>query len=261
MVKSSAHSNFILDFQKDDYPYLEEVNEGILKQVAARGNGAAILDVGAGRGALGEALRTMGYYVCAIEANEMAASVASSKVDQVILSDLHDMNEINNVLMDKTFQYIIFSDVLEHVFDPLAVLRLYLPLLAEDGKLLVSLPNAVNWLTRFQIMLGMFDYKMTGVMDRTHIRFFTHRSAKKMLEASECIVENMDNTPFIIRAFLPGIKALLNKNKNSISVKSIVESPYYQIYKKYVYPIEYWITRIIPSLFAFRIILVARKRS
>lgn len=91
-MKSRAHSSFILDFQQDDYPYLEEVNEGIVKQVAAKGNGSSILDVGAGRGALGEALRAMGYYVCAVEANEMAASVASLKVDQVILSDLHDID-------------------------------------------------------------------------------------------------------------------------------------------------------------------------
>jgi len=260
-MKSKVHSNFILDFQNDDYPYMEEVNEGIVKQVAARGNGASILDVGAGRGALGEALCDMGYYVCAIEANEMAASVARAKVDQVILSDLHDIEEINRVILNKKFQYIIFSDVLEHVFDPLAVLRMYLPLLAEDGKLLVSLPNAVNWLNRFLIMLGMFNYKMTGVMDRTHMRFFTHRSAKKMLEASECLVEKMDSTPFIVRAFLPIIKALLNNNREKADVKHIIESPSYQLYKKYVYPIEYWFTRMVPSLLAFRIILVASRRN
>lgn len=259
-MKNSA--DFILDFQKGSYPYLEEINDGILKQVSVcEADGAFILDVGAGRGALGEALSAMGYTVCAIESNTMAAMEASLRVDQVISADLHDIDEINTQVANKRFKYIIFADVLEHVFDPLQVLRLYLPLLADDGKLLVSVPNAVNWLNRLYIMFGKFDYEMTGVMDRTHIRFFSCKSAKQMIEASRCVVEKLDSTPFIIRSFLPIIKAVLNKttNNKSSNVKGIIESPYYQLYKKYIYPIEYWITRMMPSLLAFNIIIVARK--
>ena len=257
-------SDFILDFRNNDYPYLEEINEGILKQIAIIGEGACILDVGAGRGALGEALHAMGYYVCAIESNTHAAMEASSRVDQVICADLLNLEEINNLLNRKKFKYIIFSDVLEHFFDPLQVLHSYLPLLAEDGELLVSVPNAVNWLNRIKIMLGLFHYEMSGVMDRTHIRFFTYRSAKQLMRASGCILERVDSTPFLMRAFLPMIKALLNKTNSPIEAysnsKNIIESPLYQFYKKYVYPLEYCVHRILPSLFAFRIILVARKR-
>lgn len=259
-MKKKDYSNFILDFQNDDYPYLEEVNEGIVKQLAVNGHGAAILDVGAGGGALGEALCALGYYVCAVESNEVAASVARYKVDQVIVSDLHDLEYINAILKDKKFQYIIFADVLEHVFDPLAVLRMYLPLLADDGQIVVSLPNAVNWLNRLLILFGRFDYTMTGVMDRTHMRFFTHRSAKKMLEASGCVVKNADSTPFIIRAFLPLIKKILGGNKKNVDAKRIVTSPYYQFYLNYIYPIECRVTKLMPSLLAFQMILVARKR-
>lgn len=262
-MKFNTDSDFILDFQTGDYPYLEEINAGILKQVAARGEGAFILDVGAGRGALGEALCAMGYHVCVIESNKTAAMEASLRVNQVICADLHHMEEIKQQLKHKKFKYIIFADVLEHVYDPLHVLRQYLPLLEDGGKLLISLPNAVNWLNRFCIMLGFFNYKMTGVMDRTHIRFFTFKSATQMLEASSCVVERVDCTPYIVRAFLPMIKVFLNKTNTKMieadNIKSMVESPYYQLYKKYIYPIEYWMTRLIPSLLAFNIILVARK--
>ena len=262
-MKFKIDSNFILDFQTGNYPYLEEVNAGILKQVSLEGAGAFILDVGAGRGALGEVLRARGYHVCIIESNAMAAMEATPRVDQVICADLHNIDEINQQLKNKKFKYIIFSDVLEHVYDPLHVLRQYIPLLEEQGKLLISLPNTVNWLNRFCIMWGLFNYKMTGVMDRTHIRFFTFKSAIKMLEASQCVVERVDSTPYIVRAFLPMIKILLNKTQSKITetdnIKYMVESPQYQLYKKYIYPIEYWITRLRPSLLAFNIILVAHK--
>ena len=257
-------SNFILDFQRSAYPYMEEVNEGILKQVEKIGHGAAILDVGAGRGALGEVLCKRGYDVCIIESNEIAAKEASLRVNQVICADLHDLDQINKQLNKKKFKYIIFSDILEHVYDPLRVLRDYLPLLTDDGKLLISLPNALNWLNRLYFMLGMFNYEMTGTMDRTHIRFFTFRTAKKMLEANHCVVEKIDSTPFIVRAFLPLIKAVLHKkNTQSVgqeSIKGIVDSPLYKFYIKYIYPIEYWITRVMPSLLAFRIILIAHSK-
>jgi len=72
-------------------------------------------------------------------------------------------------------------------------------------------------------------------------------------------VEKTDSTPFLVRAFLPFIKKFVGRKKNGEDPGMIMMSPYYRIYQKYLYPIEYWITRTMPSLFAFRIILVARK--
>jgi len=248
---------YILDFQQDDYPYLEEVNEGIIKQVAITNKDLAILDVGAGRGSLGETLKKKGYKIYAIESNEKAAHEASQKVDHVITLDLHDIKGIHASLGDQKFKYIIFSDVLEHIYDPLEVIKNYKSFLAEDGLILISLPNAVNWLNRIRFMFGHFNYEMTGVMDRTHIRFFTFYSAKKLVQASECVIEKVDCTPFIVRAFLPIIKRWFSK-KNDFSTNSIISSPYYKFYEKMIYPVEYIISRVLPSLFAFRIIIVAR---
>jgi hypothetical protein len=152
---------------------------------------------------------------------------------------------------------------LEHVFDPLYVLRAYLPFLADNGKLLISLPNSLHWLNRLYFMFGKFNYEMTGTMDRTHIRFFTFRTAKKLLEANHCVVEKIDSTPFIIRSFLPFIKAFFYKKNSRIErhkpSRTIMDSPLYNVYINYIYPVEYWLTRIMPSLLAFRIILVAKK--
>lgn len=261
-MKHGEKSEYILDFQQSTYPYLEEVNESIVKQLPGNED-AFILDVGAGRGALAEVLEAKGYHVWAIESNEQAAREARMRATRVICADLHDMTAIHQQLNGKKFKYIIFADVLEHVFDPLAVLRQYLPLLSDDGKLLISLPNAVNWLSRLQVLCGRFNYQMTGVMDRTHVRFFTFKTAKKMLLASPCVIEKVDSTPFILRAFLPAIKRLMvrgtHQQNDDDNVKKLIISPYYLFYKKYIYPVEYRLTRLLPTLLAFNIILVARK--
>lgn len=251
-------NHFILDFQNKEYPYFEEINEGILNQLKTLTHHATFLNVGAGRCRLGEVLCKLGHEVYAVEYNEVVAKEAEKKVNKVICVDLHDIEKINQSLQDKKFDYIIFSDVLEHVYDPLLVLRNYRSYLATNGKFIISLPNVANWLNRFRFMLGIFNYEMTGVMDRTHIRFFTRKTAKSLIKASGCRVEKIDYTPFIIRAFLPVIKWMFNKNK-TIEPKSIIVSPFYSYYMNYIYPIEYWITRLLPSLFSFRIILIAQK--
>lgn len=251
--------DFILDFQKQDtYPYLEEVNEGILRHVPPCQNSSTILDVGAGRGALAASFCKLGYKVYAIESNENIATEAKKRIQHVICADLQDIETICNRLEEQKFDYIVFSDILEHVFDPLQTLKQYQQFLKKDGKILISLPNAVNWLNRCRVLFGRFHYEMTGVMDRTHIRFFTFRSAKELVEASACRIERVDCTPFLIRAFLPWIKRLFKSNQKNNSA-NLMTSPYYQFYSKYIYPLEYWISRRIPTLFAFRIILVAKK--
>lgn len=249
--------NFILDFQQNkNYPYMEEINEGILKHIPPGGSGKTILDVGAGRGVLGAAMSELGYVVYALEVNNSIAEEARSRVYQVICADLQDLALLRNVLNGKKFNYIVFSDILEHLFDPLQFLRAYQEFLQPDGKILISVPNAVNWLNRLRFVFGGFNYEMTGVMDRTHIRFFTVRSAKKMVKASGCKLVIVDYTPFLVRAFLPIIQCLSRKRGEN---NKLMGSSYYKFYRKFIYPVEYGLSRLLPTLFAFRIIIIASK--
>ena len=251
--------NFILDLQQQTkYPYWEEINEGILKNLPSTQQEFSILDVGAGRGVLAEALTKLGYEVYALEANELIANEALPKVKQVICADLQELVKIRQLLAGKKFSYIIFSDVLEHVYDPLNILRSYQEFLEKGGKILLSLPNTVNWLNRIRFLFGTFNYELTGVMDRTHIRFFTIYSAKKLVKASACKLEKVDYTPFLTRAFLPLIKRML-QHKNTV-MPNLSNSNYFNFYRKFLYPMEYWLSRLMPGLFAFRIILIASKQ-
>ena len=74
----------------------------------------------------------------------------------------------------------MFADVLEHLVDPWGVLRMLRPLLSPSGCVLLSVPNIAHWTARANLLLGRFDYTDGYLMDRTHLRWFTWKSARQM---------------------------------------------------------------------------------
>ena len=258
----------ILDFDVHIYPYWEDVNEGIIRQlpVSTTKDKPAVLDVGCGQGTLAGAIRERGYEVWGVECEHGAVERARPRIDQVVEADLHDYNTVGKVIENKKFDYVIFSDVLEHIYDPLGTLRKYSNYLRPGGRVLVSVPNIANWEARLKLLFGVFNYAPSGVMDRTHIRFLTIKTARKMVEGAGLKVLKVDHTPYILRAFIPLIKKVLAPNGTSTvqtdeeGRRSIIDSPMYKIYQKIVYPIESLLTTIFPGLFTFRIIIVAEKQ-
>ncbi len=252
-------------FTSDDtYPYFEEVNEGVLRHVSPVSNGRqpTVLDVGCGQGSLAAAIAQLGYEVWGIEQASYATAKASARIDHVLDADLTDADAVRQRLGDQRFDRIVFSDVLEHVYDPLTVLRSYLDYLTPDGQVLISLPNIVNWQTRLAFLFGRFTYQDSGVMDRTHIRFFTFKTALEMVRRAGLTVEEVDHTPLIVRAALPLAKHLLSRGAaptDGDQGRALIDSPAYRSYMRYVYPLEYRVGSLRRSLFAFRIIIVARR--
>jgi 2-polyprenyl-3-methyl-5-hydroxy-6-metoxy-1,4-benzoquinol methylase len=247
----------MFDLEGRDYPYMEEVNEGILRQFKKYKPEGKVLDVGCGRGQLGEAIQALGWEVWGIERDEGASRVAEKRLARVIRSDISDEKNLQSSLEHERFAALVFSDVLEHLYDPLTVLTRYLKYVPAGGRVFVSVPNAVLWINRFKWFLGHVEYEDTGVMDRTHVRFFTFRTAKLLLEEAGCKVVKVDLTPHLVRAFLPLIKSF-SKSK-STDVRSIIDSKPYLIYMRYVYPVERLFASLWRGMFAFRIILVAEK--
>jgi SAM-dependent methyltransferase len=252
----------VFDLDREVYPYLEEVNEGILRHFTpAGGSPERVLDVGCGQAGLAAEIRNLGHVVWGIEASAIAVAKAASRVDRCIHADLLDFKLIETALSGARFDAIIFSDVLEHLYDPLGALRFYNRFLRPGGHFLISVPNALNWQSRLAFLFGRFEYHDTGVMDRTHIRFFTFRSAKRLLAAAGCSIERTDFTPHLTRAFLPVIKKILANRPPTPGrdrARSILDSPLYRLYLRWIYPVEYFIGSLWKPLFAFRIVLVAR---
>ena len=242
------------------YPYMEEVNEGIVRefQRIQPATGRA-LDVGCGRGQLGEAVKGLGWRVWGIEENREACSAAAKRLDGVVCADLNDEDAVERGLAGgRPFDALIFSDVLEHVYDPRTVLERYLPRLAPGGRLFVSVPNAVVWTNRFQWFMGRVRYEDTGVMDWTHIRFFTFDTAEELVRAAGCTVEHVSSTPYMARAALPLLKKLSKGPSGPPDPRALIDSAAYKAYMKFVYPVESAVAAVWPSMLAFRIVLAAR---
>ncbi len=98
-------------------------------------------------------------------------------------------------------------------------------------------------------------------MDRTHIRFFTFKTAKALVRASGCTIDYTTSTPYIIRAFLPLIKGLLSRGRDNIphNPRALIESRGYKWYMKWLYPVEHLLSCLWRTMFAFRIIVEATK--
>lgn len=93
---------------------------------------------------------------------------------------------------DRQYDYIVFADVLEHVKEPWQVLERAIPLLREDGSVLISLPNIGHNAVLAGIYSNDFTYRDYGVLDRTHLRFFTESTARKMIEHAGLRIKHID---------------------------------------------------------------------
>ena len=246
---------------KKSYPYLEEVNEGILREfgrlLPLTGR---VLDVGCGRAALGEAIQQLGWEVWGIEQSKDACAAAQGRIQRLIEADLLDINRVETALGQERFDALVFSDVLEHVYNPLGVLEEYLRFVKPGGRVVISLPNAVVWTNRARILCGRVDYADTGVMDRTHIRFFTFRTARELVRAAGCQIERVSSTPYLVRALLPLLKkGLSRRDEESSDPRALINSRSYKLYTKYLYPVEQAIASCWSTMLAFRIVLTASK--
>jgi 2-polyprenyl-3-methyl-5-hydroxy-6-metoxy-1,4-benzoquinol methylase len=145
------------------------------------GRGKRVLELGCSTGFISQALVTNQCEVTGVEIDEVAARKARKFCKEVIVTDL-SADDWTGCLNGQTFDVILMGDVLEHLVNPDKVLRTLRPLLRPSGFLLISLPNIVHWFTRMKILLGHFDYQEQGTLDCTHLRFFTPRSAQKLIE-------------------------------------------------------------------------------
>ena len=139
-----------------------------------------VLDVGCGEGGFGETLkRTRQIEVWGVEPVRSAATAAAERLDHVVQTPFTP----EAGLPSGTFDCVIFNDVLEHLFAPDDALRYARVLLAPGGVVVASIPNIRNFPTLWQLMLkARWEYEDSGILDRTHLRFFTKSSIQAMFE-------------------------------------------------------------------------------
>lgn len=125
-----------------------------------------------------------------VEINPSAAKMASAFAD-VREGNIEDKN-LN--FKDVLFDYIIFGDVLEHLHDPKGVLEYCKSILAEGGKIIASIPNLMHWSVMKPLINGFFTYGDFGLLDRTHIHFFTYYEMVQMFTEAGYHVTNVKVT-------------------------------------------------------------------
>ena len=148
-----------------------------------------VLDVGCAEGILGQHLLERGVAeVVGIEQVPAVAQRAGARLTRVLCGDVASVELPEDL---GRFDCIVFADVLEHLVDPVGVLRRFLPLLAEDGTIVASIPNVRHHAILNMLAEGHWSYQDSGIMDRTHLRFFTLREIQALFAGLELDINGL----------------------------------------------------------------------
>lgn len=142
--------------------------------------GDRIFEGGVSTGYLSRRFVEKGRRVDGAEIDPDAARRAREICDNVWVGDLEHLD----VERLGSYRVMLFGDTLEHLVDPGRLLRRLRPKLDPDGALVVSIPNVANWTMRLRLLAGRFDYSDRGILDRTHLRFFTKRTALELIRSA-----------------------------------------------------------------------------
>ncbi|MEE8303427.1 MAG: class I SAM-dependent methyltransferase [Candidatus Tectomicrobia bacterium] len=146
-----------------------------------------VLDVGCASGYLAQRFKANGCSVTGIETDPEEAEKARAYCDMVLTADANTVPA--SAFRDGSFDVIVYADVLEHMEHPDRVLRTQQRWLSSNGYAIVSLPNIAYMAIRLQLLLGQFNYRDFGILDRTHLRFYTLATAKELLHGAQYSVE------------------------------------------------------------------------
>ena len=195
-----------------------------------------VLDAGCGEGFIARLLREDGHRVWGID--RLAQPEHREALEDYAQMDLDSPCDLRRFAGGRDFGAVLLLDVLEHLRKPEHLLAECRKVLAPDGVVVVSLPNVANLTVRLSLLAGRFDYAERGILDRTHLRFYTRRTARSLLEAAgfEAIEEHMTVMPLDI--ILPALES----------------NPFWRA----AYRSLAAFTRLMPGLLGYQTILVAR---
>jgi cyclopropane fatty-acyl-phospholipid synthase-like methyltransferase len=139
--------------------------------------GSSVLDVGCGSGDLGRFLAVRTKDIDGVEINDDRADSARQYLRTVVTGEAGPSID---AALHRSYDVIVFADVLEHVAQPDQVLAWAASKLAEDGRIIALIPNSANWKFRRKMLRGDWSYAETGYFDRDHLRFFDVRTARAL---------------------------------------------------------------------------------
>jgi 2-polyprenyl-3-methyl-5-hydroxy-6-metoxy-1,4-benzoquinol methylase len=148
------------------------------------GDAERVLELGPATGYMSRAFAERGATVVGIEIDPEMATRAEEFCSRVIVGDL-DTLDLDAELGEERFDAIVAADVIEHLKDPLVALKRLRRFLTPEGAFVISVPNVAHGSVRLALLEGHFDYQDIGLLDSTHLRFFTRESLEELLDEAE----------------------------------------------------------------------------
>ncbi len=166
--------------------------------------GCRILELGVGDATLTEVMHRAGGEVFCVEMDPQFAELARPFAREVITANAEGLNY--RLEQETKYDIIIAADILEHLADPETILSRLKAGLRRGGVLVVSLPNVANLYVRLNLLLGRFPYHTKGLLDQTHLRFYTLASMRKLLVKTGWVVDRVEVTSIPIAVVFPFLR-------------------------------------------------------
>lgn len=167
------------------------------------GVGKRVLDVGCSSGYLARPLVERDCTVVGIERDPAAAEAARTVCETVLVGDVEVMEL---PFESAAFDVILCGDLIEHLREPERFLARVRPYLGEGGRLVLSTPNVANWAMRLGLLAGRWQYTERGILDRTHLHFFTRQTLVETLRGAGYRVIELDFTVPVPAVGTPGVE-------------------------------------------------------
>ena len=183
----SSYSNFHVD--------LNNKNSSWTKVYELVSESSTILDVGCSSGYFDKVLiDEKSCIVDGIEIDPEDAQRAEKVCRKLLIGNIEDTSlDLSQLPTDK-YDFIMFIDVLEHLLDPSGALKRVSRLLKPNGKIIFSIPNMANNSVRMQLLQGDFDYEPSGLLDETHLHYYTDKTIDKMIKNSGMYLQEITST-------------------------------------------------------------------
>ncbi len=195
-------------------------NNSLKKMFGLIGENQRVIDFGCATGYFASLLATKGCEVIGLEVNPKAAKVAEQYCKQVIVTDL-DFVSLKDVLPKESFDVAVFGDVLEHLRNPWQLLQEVREFLTPDGYVVASIPNIAHGAIRLSLLQGNFEYAELGILDNTHLRFFTRKTVQDLFESSGYILDVLERTKLPI--FTGGLVPIVQREDFSPELVQKIE--------------------------------------
>jgi len=177
--------------------YYKNVNTDLM-EICPKAN--SVIEFGCGEGQFLDVYKSNNLAATCVgfELSEAAAGVAETRLDKVLKGNAEQLSLSTFGYEKQSFDLFIYGDVIEHFVDPWATLKAHMDYLKPGGHICACIPNISNWTIIFSLLHGEFEYQNSGLLDRTHLRFFTKKSITEMVQDLDLEVEILASRNFQI---------------------------------------------------------------